>query len=51
MRDVIALVVLSAMLGFVLGVMTWMVAPSEWHSDLHKNQYYPFTVELSVRDR
>lgn len=51
MRDIVVLVVVSALLGFALGIWAWTVSPSEWRCGLHKNAYYPFSVELSVRDK
>ena len=51
MRDSVALVVLGIVLGVALGVLSYVLVPAEWYSDLHKHPYWPFTVELSVRDR
>ena len=51
MRDLVALAVLGVLLGFSLGVMACMLAPSDWHDALHKNPYWPFSVETSVKDR
>ena len=51
MRDRIALVLVATLLGLAVGVWAWLLAPCEWHSALYKNAYWPFTVEIAVRDR
>lgn len=50
-RDVLAFVVLGVLLGIAIASWASLLGPSEWGGYLWKNGYWPFTVELSVRDR
>lgn len=51
MRDVLALVALGVVLGLAMAAWSSLLAPSEWGGHLWKNGYWPYSVEMSVRDR
>ena len=51
MRDMVALLALGVLLGIAVASWASLLAPSEWSSPQWKNHYWPYSVELSVRDR
>ena len=51
-RERVAILLCAALLGALLAAWAWAIQAGEVHApEPWKNAYWPFTVELSVRDR